>query len=258
MVIRRMDELDSETARWMNNEFTRIYAHGGIDGSITADFTWSQEHFDAVRLLAQDFMDDVLSATKYVRKDVKRFVREAASFRIQQGVIQGDVPRTTALEIKQLLQERGIAAITYKDGSRHGLDEYTRMLTRTKTAQAYNTGTLTQAASEGVKFWEIIDGPECGLSFHDDPMRAAGMIVDRHTCDKFIISHPNCRRSFAPRPDIGTKKDLKTAQPFGTEEQRRDIRRMDIQRQRRALRAQTRQATIRGRSRNPAFQRRRV
>lgn len=239
MVVHRMDDLDATTAQWLNDEYASIYGYGA-QAATTGDFTWTQTHLDALSQLSEEFFEDVLQRTRHVKKDAKRFVRDVARGRIQQMLAQGRTPAVTARDVERVLRERGIKAITYRDGSRHGLAEYTKMLTRTKSAQAYNRGTLVAAASEGVQYFEIIDGPECGLSFHLDPTLAAGMIVDRDTADKYYIAHPNCRRSFAPRPDVRSKAEAKKADPFNTEQQREDIRRADETRRRRALRSQQR------------------
>jgi hypothetical protein len=74
------------------------------------------------------------------------------------------------------------------------------------------TGRSSRARSpRDCKFFEIIDGPDCGLSYHDDPQIADGLIVDADTSQTYKISHPNCRRSFGPRPDVGSKEQAEKA-----------------------------------------------
>lgn len=236
-----MSDVDDEARDWVNNRLTEAYAHGGIAGEVQQAFGWTKPHLDAVHVIAHDTYSDVLARTRYVRTDTKRFIREVSKETGLQQVLQGKTATQAGREIEHFIQEHGITAITYSDGSRHGLSEYGQMLARTKSATAYNEGTLNQAAHEGVKFWEILDGPFCGLTYHDDPTTANGMIVDRNTCSTYVISHPNCRRSFAPRPDIDTKRQAKAAEPFATEAQAEDIKRADALRQRRALRSHGRQ-----------------
>src|SRR5690606_7741166 len=102
------------------------------------------------------------------------------------------------------LAERAIHAVTYADGKRVGLTSYTDMLMRTRTAEAFQQGGFTQGRALGITWWEIMDGPTCGLSYHDDPTLADGMIVPTDMAERYPISHPNCVRVTTPRPDIET------------------------------------------------------
>ena len=99
----------------------------------------------------------------------------------------------------------------YKNGARVGLKQYGQMLARTKSAQAYNIGTLTQAEAGGVTWYEILDGPFCGLTSHNDTTLANGLLVGKQDALAWPISHPNCRRSFAPRPDIKNRSEARRA-----------------------------------------------
>ena len=42
----------------------------------------------------------------------------------------------------------------------------------------------------------------CGWTSHDDPQQANGRIVPLEVARQYPLSHPNCRRSSTPRPDI--------------------------------------------------------
>lgn len=238
-----MNQVDSTSRAWVKNQLRTVYRAGGIAGEITHQFAWTQSHLEAIAALQRDTMDGVLRATRYVRKDTKRFIREMSKSQLLTKLTTGQTAAQAGKNIEQLLRKRGISAIVYKDGSRHGLAEYGQMLARTKTAEAYNAGTITQSALD-TKFWEILDGPECGLTAHDDGDPADGKIVDRFQAERYLISHPNCRRSFGPRPDLQSKPG--TARPSTTAAQRRDIRAADRARQElrsRAIRARRRQRT---------------
>jgi hypothetical protein len=75
---------------------------------------------------------------------------------------------------------------------------------RTKTAEAYNLGSLEAQEVLGVTFWECFDGPKCGLTTHNDPIRALGRVFDKETAVRYPVSHPQCRRSWGARPDVKT------------------------------------------------------
>lgn len=65
------------------------------------------------------------------------------------------------------------------------------MLIRTKTGEAYNLGSLEAQEMLGVGSFEIFDGSGCGLTSHQDPVKALGRIVDKETALKYPLSHPN-------------------------------------------------------------------
>lgn len=205
-----LDQLDATTRQWIATEFPRVYALGAAQGATDAGgaFTsWTLVHEEAVNVLANDLFKDLLQATRYVRRDTKRFIREAAKVAVQRTVTGEQTAVGAAREMAtRFVRERGITAVIYRDGSRHGLGEYSEMAVRTKSAIAYNEGTLNGAGEFGVKYWEVFDGPECGWTFHDDTEQALGRIVTEHEARSYPISHPNCRRSFGARPDLSTRE----------------------------------------------------
>lgn len=72
-------------------------------------------------------------------------------------------------------------------------------IARTEMARADNEAAITRYETSGmVDEVDIIDGPECGWSAHDDPDLAHG---SRRTLAEFrqqVLSHPNCVRSRSP------------------------------------------------------------
>ena len=72
----------------------------------------------------------------------------------------------------------------------------------TRSSLAYNQGTLNHGRKNGVQFFEITDGPQCGLASHRSAPLAHGLIVTAEIADTYVIAHPRCQRAFIPRPDI--------------------------------------------------------
>lgn len=69
----------------------------------------------------------------------------------------------------------------------------------TETANAFNEAALAGYAESGlVDSVEVMDGPECGWTEHDDPDLADGSIRTLEEADAYPISHPNCQRAFGP------------------------------------------------------------
>jgi hypothetical protein len=197
-----MDGLDSEAADWVAQQFPRVYGAGLIDGAAAAGTSpaWSMIHQEAVEQLAYGVYNDLLSATTHVKSTTKGLIRTLARQEGTFALIGGETAQGAGRNLARELARHSIAAVIYKDGSRHGLADYADMNLRTTTALGYNNGTLN-AAPETV-FWEVFDGPGCGWTFHEDTEQALGKIVTRDEALSWPISHPRCRRAFGPRPDL--------------------------------------------------------
>jgi hypothetical protein len=242
-IVRSMDRLDAKASAWLRTSFPEVYSMGEAAGRADAvrggaPSAFHQVDEGAARRLADDLFQDLLQATDGVRKSTKRLVREVIRDEALNKAIAGDTAEAASREARRVLERAGVHAVRYADGSRHGLEEYTRMAVRTKTGVAYNTAAVNGAAGHGVKYFEVFDGPFCGWAFHDD-RQALGMIVTADESLAYPISHPNCRRAFGARPDVSTKAQAKEAQSSTTEGQRaaqeeQDRQRAEAQRRRRA------------------------
>jgi hypothetical protein len=197
--------LDAPTRLWLATRLPEVYRLGS--GS-----SWSQFHRSAVQQIATDTFGDVLAATRYVRADVKRMIRELGKA-VSERVVITDTAQGGARTLRNLLRERGLAAITYKNGARHGLGDYTDMLVRTKSAVAYSTGTINAAAEQGYEALIIFDGPGCGLTGHNVGPEANGMIVSLDEARAFPLSHPRCQRGFSALPGVARPQRRAIQQP---------------------------------------------
>lgn len=220
-----IESLVEDTQRWLaDGGMADIYA-AGAQVATDIPFSFTAPHRAAVNVLAQDTFADVLVATEHVSDDVKAFVRTAgrqlAGFKLTGGETAVGEGRRFARELEKELVDRGIGKIVYANGSRHSFGEYAEMLLRTKTGVAYNMGTLNQGRAVGVEFWEILDGSLCGLTEHNDPQLANGLIVRTEIAAAWPLAHPNCRRALNPRPDL-TADTLDSARSLVAPESRAD------------------------------------
>lgn len=156
----------------------------------------------AIVQLAGRTSGHLLQATKFLPEAAKSTIRSLARQGVRDGLYTGLTPTQSGRTLAQQVRERGIRTVTYSDGSQHSLSEYAHMVMRTETALAYNTGSLNQGERQGWDFYEISDGPGCGLRYHDDPDVAQGKVVKRETAERYPIAHPNCRRAYTARPDV--------------------------------------------------------
>lgn len=184
--------------------------------------TFNLPDIDAMASVALDTMEDVLAATQHMRADAKALTRTLTRDWISAKLVTGKTAEDAGIDLALALRDQRISAIVYADGRRVGLTTYTDMVMRTKTAQAYQEGGFQQGRTLGIEWWEIMDGPDCGLSFHDDPTLADGLIVDTTTAERWPISHPNCVRVTTPRPDVHNAREATRAEPTPEQDQRED------------------------------------
>ena len=71
-------------------------------------------------------------------------------------------------------------------------------IARTESAFATNEAASQIYGKEGIDQVEVLDGPDCGWTSHDDPLKADGRVVSVAEARRQPISHPNCVRAFAP------------------------------------------------------------
>ncbi len=205
-----IDDLVDGTDRFINlGGMDSIYAAGAA--RIGLPFSFTAPHRAAVQVLANDTFGAVLEATGFVDADSKAWVRRVSKqltgFKLTGGTPVKAQARKFEREIAREFRSRGIGAVTYRNGARHGFGEYAEMLMRTQTAKAYNAGTMNQGRLAGIRFYEILDGANCGLVSHHDPELANGKIVPYEVAVAFPIAHPNCRRALNPRADV-TRADV--------------------------------------------------
>lgn len=232
----KMAELDAATRQWVSSELVRPYALGVAAGAVelseSAAAVWTLLPHEAISRIATDTLDDLLKATRHVRRTTKALIRAIAKDEVLAKLTQGRTAVDAGRRMAKIIEQKGIHAIRYADGSRHGLKEYSEMLVRTKTGTAYNLGTLEAQEALGVEFWECFDGAGCGLTSHQDPVKALGRILDKETALQYPLSHPQCRRSFGARPDIASKAHAQAASSHVTASQVADNLQADQERSR--------------------------
>lgn len=223
-VTQLMRHADDQARLWLERSYPRIYELGAGETAraLGEGFAWTTPHLDAVSALAEDTFSDLLAATRHVSRTTKLLVRELAQGRVLAMATTGRSAAEGARDLRRILADRGIWAVTYKDGSRHGIGEYAQVVIRSKSAVAYNAGTLNHAVTHGTEWFEVFDGAGCGWLGHDDVDKANGTIRSAAECASVAISHPNCVRSYGPRPDVTSREQAGQRGPTTTAAQRAD------------------------------------
>jgi len=194
------------------------YRLGGLATALTvgSPLAVTGVDLDAVTFLATDTYSEILHATRYIRTSTKALIRELDRRHVTDKLYTGQpaiqAGRDLARSLRQRLGSEGVSAIIYRDGSHHSFGQYAEMLIRTKAAESYQVGNFNQAEHFGVKYVELVDGPGCGLSSHQDTRQANGLILTLEEARTYPLGHPQCRRSSLARPEL---KTLDGAQPIG-------------------------------------------
>lgn len=184
--------LRDKTRAWIEGELPGVYMLGAETAALSLGVkaAFTQANREAFYRIALDTHDDLLAATRFVEADTKRWIREVAANRTRYTIGAGDPAKTAARALARDLKP--ISAVRYSNGALHGVKEYAEVVVRTKTAVAYNGGSLDVYDAAEVAFVEVVDGPGCHWYSHDDGPPANGLIVSSSEARAHPIAHPNC------------------------------------------------------------------
>lgn len=202
-------DLDGAARDWASTRMPEIYGLGAdtAAGDVGNSFGWAQADVAAVRELAADTYGDLLKATRFMRRDVKVLIREASRGQARVALLEGTTARRAGEQLARQLRDRGVNAVRYSNGALHTIGDYSDVVLWSKTAEAYNRGTLNALGAAGVTVVEVFDGPDCGWVAHDDSDKANGTLRALADAAAHTIAHPRCGRSFGGRPDLAAPPD---------------------------------------------------
>lgn len=197
-------DLDTAAHEWTSRRLPAVYGLGADAAATDAGnrFAWTQADVAAVTQLAGDTYSDLLTATRFMRRDVKALIRQASRDQARVALLEGTTARRAGEQLARRLQRRGVNAVRYSNGALHTIGDYSDVVLRSKTAEAYNRGTLSSLQAAGVTVVEVFDGADCGWSAHDDTDKANGSLRTLEDAAAHTIAHPRCARSFGGRPDL--------------------------------------------------------
>lgn len=216
-----MGAVQADVEAWLRLHLAPTYELAVVEYLGGGPMEWSTAHVAALTALAVDTYADFLQRAEEAQQVGRAFataVRRAASRELPGIAAGGRTARQGGDALaSRLIDEYGIDHVTYRDGTHVQVRHYARMAARTKSAVAYNSGSLNAYYADGVGWVEVFDGRECGWRSHDDPDKAARTIRPIEEAAQYAIAHPNCGRGFGARPDVTSAEEAATAQPFGPE-----------------------------------------
>lgn len=214
---RTYSDLLTDARHWSFQEIPIVYRLGHLTASaqIGAGIDFTVVHREAVEHIAQDTYDDVATGLQQVPRSFRDYIdglksleqlshskrdliRVGARGAVAQQLLTGEKsPAAAARELRDQLLDQGVEIID-RSGRHWNPETYTRMLMRTKTAQAYNAGSLNKLREEGVGRVQVLDG-----TYDNECARANGQVWSVGYAYQHVIAHPNCTRAFAPMPGKG-------------------------------------------------------
>lgn len=133
----------------------------GADLSVSSGF--NKIHQSAILGLVDDTFRAYAEALTGVKRSagniIGRATRNLITQQIAKGVISGEALRTAKTQIKGMLVEQGMSALTDRAGRRWSLDNYAEMLFRTKIVEARNLGLVNRAAENGHDLVQVSKHP---------------------------------------------------------------------------------------------------
>lgn len=165
-----------------------------------------REAVDSAAQLAEQLVGLVKPAGKQIDLQLEALLARAAR---QVGHID-DVTRAAIRELLLLSAERGYSTFQIVNGVtgdefiglRHTIEELYRnraeTVARTEMASASQHAAHQRYGDAGVTEVDILDGPSCGWTSHDDPDLADGSRRTIQEAEEYEISHPNCQRVSLP------------------------------------------------------------
>ncbi|MFF3406707.1 hypothetical protein ACFYW8_10905 [Streptomyces sp. NPDC002742] len=200
--------VDAEARAFVARQLPHLYEQGAQRAaeSLGGRFTWTLIHTDALQSLAADSYAD------FLRRSQEEQRMAGAFYRAVRDAARREVPllaagNTTAMQAAKALADRLAAEhqlryVIYRNGARYPVQAWAEAATLTKSAVAYNAGTLNRAREAGVRHVEVFDGIDCGWTTHQDTDKASRTVRTVEDAAEWPISHPRCRRAFGPRPDL--------------------------------------------------------
>jgi hypothetical protein len=168
----------------------------------------------AVEALVSDAQKSFGDALSTVNRSARQIFNKATQQAIKDRLATGEmVPLDRvkiANDIKQIVSDQGVAALTDRGGRQWTLDRYAEMLTRTKVVEARNTGLSNKLAENGYDLVQVSahgandvcgdwEGKILSLSGRTDGYPT----VDEATADGLF--HPNCEHAInAVVPDLSS------------------------------------------------------
>src|SRR5690242_16523394 len=176
-----------------------------IDAEIQVSTGFNRLHKDAIIALIDSTMQSYYESITGIKRSATtllgRATREMLTNEIAQGVLSGEALRKVRQNIKGILAEDGLSAITDRAGRKWKLDTYAEVVYRTKVVEARNMGLANRMVENNYDLVQVSDHagecPQC-RPWEGKVLSVTGKTAGYPTLAKAQadgLFHPNCRHA---------------------------------------------------------------
>jgi hypothetical protein len=208
-------KLDTDAAAWIDANIPQMYAHGQATSLVTLGeaatigaglevvFNVGLVNEERVRYIVQDAHDDLLAATQNVSRQIKAQVRDIVAQQTRAAALSTENERSVMKRVTANLHEANIAIID-KAGRRWKLEDYARVVVRTKLGEAHREGAIEKGVAEGFDLARISahGAKDACRNFEGALVSMTGKTRGYRTVAELrasgLVFHPFCGHSIHP------------------------------------------------------------
>jgi len=190
--------------RSSRNGILKLFDNNNIDYTIASNF--AKVHKDAVRIMQQNFYNNMVKAHNFVGRQVKDELRKIQLEVAKKKLTTGQTIQQAQKELADKLSKQGITSFVDSAGRDWSLTRYAEMSARTVIGEATNKGVFNQLESMGRDLVQLTShGNPCpicaplerrvySLSGESDRFPS----IDNALPNRQGVIHPNCLHRFVP------------------------------------------------------------
>ncbi len=206
--------LGVDVQAWVNDEIPKYYLDGanvaiqdlraqGVDVSARSNFAVINK--EAIAALTDDVALSFANAIRGVGRSANTLLSQAVKQQlnaiIADGKLTGDARRTISRNLAAAIRDNGFTALTDGGGRQWTLENYTRMLARTKAVEARNQGLANRMLGFGYDLVQVSnhrsEHPACAF-WEGKILSLTGKTAGYPTLQQAInagLFHPNCQHA---------------------------------------------------------------
>jgi hypothetical protein len=209
-----LEALGVDVDAWVREEIPQYYLDGantaiqdlraqGADVSARTNFAVINK--EAIAALTDEVALNFAQAIRGVGRSANNLLsdvlKQQLNYIIAEGKLTGDTRKMISNNLKQKLQDNGLTALTDRSGRQWTLDNYTRMLARTKAVEARNQGLTNRMLGYGYDLVQVTnhrsEHPACAF-WEGKILSLTGKTEGYPTLQQAIeagLFHPNCQHA---------------------------------------------------------------
>lgn len=186
------------------NSVLNLFKNNDIDYTIASNF--AKVHKDAVKVMQQNFYNNMVNAHNYVGRQIKDKLRKVQLEVATKKLTTGQTIQQTQKELADKLSKQGITSFVDSAGRDWSLTRYAEMSARTIIGESTNKGVFNQLESMGRDLVQLTShGNPCpicaplerrvySLSGNSEKFPS----IDNALPNRYGVIHPNCLHRFVP------------------------------------------------------------